>query len=103
VYLWDADGTRVTGLDTASAVAVRLATVMAERQDGADSVDELRTLLEDHRAAGSLLARRLLENKAKLGDQFWLIEPVAAPVGAEPARQTAPRRVPGEAGAVVVR
>jgi glutamate synthase (NADPH) large chain len=86
VYLWDPDGSQVDALDRASAGAVRLASVMTERDDGADRVDELRTLLEDHRAAGSLLARRLLEDKARLGDEFWLIElieligtPVAVP------------------------
>jgi glutamate synthase (ferredoxin) len=89
VYLWDPAGERVRGLDQASAGAVRLASVMAEREDGADRVDELRGLLELQRAAGSLLARRLLERKARLGEEFWLIEPVAAPdpVPAAPVRQ----------------
>ncbi|HUG48971.1 MAG TPA: glutamate synthase subunit alpha, partial [Candidatus Limnocylindria bacterium] len=93
VYLWDPNGTRVSGLDGASAAAVRLATVVGEREHGAERVDELRALLEDHRAAGSLLARRLLENKARLGDEFWLIEPVTAPMTA-PVAAGAPNGEP---------
>jgi glutamate synthase (ferredoxin) len=79
LYLWDAAGERVDAIDRASVGAMRLAAVMTERVDGADRVDELRSLLEEHRAAGSLLARRLLERRGRLGEEFWLVEPVGLP------------------------
>ena len=93
LYLWDGDGARVGALDRGSAAAVRLGSVMHEREDGPDRVDELRELLESHRAAGSRLARRLLENKARLGDEFWLVEPVTAaePIAAARVIPAAPR------------
>ena len=37
-------------------------------------------LLEAHRDAGSLMARRLLDTPGQMGDGFWLIEPVGASV-----------------------
>ncbi|MDQ3937849.1 MAG: glutamate synthase large subunit [Chloroflexota bacterium] len=91
VYLWDPEGVHVGGLDRASARAIRLSAAMLEHPDGADRVDELRGLLEDHRAAGSLLARRLLQRKARLGDEFWLVEPAATPIAAPSAPVPAPR------------
>jgi glutamate synthase domain-containing protein 3 len=97
VYIRDPDGGRVDALDSASAsaTATRLASVTGEREDGVDRVAELRGLLEDHRAAGSLLARRLLERKTRLGDEFWLIEPVSAPVAITPVA----RQLPASTGA----
>jgi len=76
LYLWDVTGERVEAVDRGSVGAIRLAAVMTERADGADRVDELRWLLEEHRSAGSLLARRLLERRGRLGEEFWLVEPV---------------------------
>jgi glutamate synthase domain-containing protein 2/glutamate synthase domain-containing protein 3 len=86
-YLWDPEGRRIAALDRNSARAVRLSTLMGLREDAADRVDELRELLEAHRDAGSLLARALLERKALLGDEIWLIEPadaVGIPVAGAP-------------------
>jgi glutamate synthase (ferredoxin) len=93
LHLWDPTGERVTAIDRASVGATRLEAVMTGRDNGPEIVDELRLLLEDHRAAGSLLARRLLERSARLGGEFWLVEPLLA--AAEPiAREgTAPRRL----------
>jgi glutamate synthase domain-containing protein 3 len=102
VYLWDPDGSQVDALDRASAGAVRLASVMTERDDGADRIDDLRIMLEEHRAAGSRLARRLLEHKARLGDEVWLIEPVRVPVTTEAVRSNV-ALAGREAGAAIVR
>jgi glutamate synthase domain-containing protein 3 len=79
-YLWDPDGTRVACVDMSSVRATRLRGVMGTRTDGTERVDELRELLEAHRDAGSLTARRLLDTPGQLGDGFWLIEPAGAPV-----------------------
>jgi glutamate synthase domain-containing protein 2/glutamate synthase domain-containing protein 1/glutamate synthase domain-containing protein 3 len=79
-YLWDPDGTRITCVDMTSVRATRLRAVVGTRTDGAERVDEVRELLEAHRDAGSLLARQLLARPGQLGDGFWLIEPVGAPV-----------------------
>jgi glutamate synthase domain-containing protein 3 len=79
-YLWDPDGTRVACIDANSVRATRLRGVVADRMDGSDRVAELHELLEAHRDAGSLLARRLLERPGQLSDAMWLIEPVGAPV-----------------------
>ncbi|CAN5294164.1 glutamate synthase-related protein [soil metagenome] len=95
VYIRHPDGGRVDALDSASATATRLSSVTGEREDGPDRVAELRGLLEDHCAAGSLLARRLLERKTRLGDEFWLIEPVSAPVAITPVA----RQLPASTGA----
>jgi glutamate synthase domain-containing protein 3 len=91
-YLWDPDGTRITCVDTASVRATRLRGVVATREDGTERVTEIRELLEAHRDAGSLMARQLLAGTAQLGDGFWLIEPVGAPVpllGGEPETDAA--------------
>jgi glutamate synthase domain-containing protein 3 len=105
VYLWDPDGARGGALDRASAAAVRLSSVMSEREDGAEYVAEIRSLLEDHRAAGSLLARRLLDHKARLGNEFWLIESIMAaePVAATPARERSAPALERESGAAISR
>jgi glutamate synthase (NADPH/NADH) large chain len=74
IYLHDPDGTRISSLDTGSARAIRLGEAVASRADGMDRLDEVRTLLMDHRAAGSALARRLLEHPTSLAADLWLIE-----------------------------
>jgi glutamate synthase domain-containing protein 3 len=84
-YLWDPDGTRITRVATDSVRAARLRSVVASRTDGTERVEEVRGLLEAHRDAGSVLARELLTRPAQLGDGFWLIEPVGAPVPLEGA------------------
>jgi glutamate synthase domain-containing protein 3 len=79
-YLYDPTGRHTAALDDRSVVAVRLASALADRADGQTRVIELIRLLEAHRAAGSTLAGRLLD-EADLTARFWLVEPnvVAAP------------------------
>jgi hypothetical protein len=79
VYLHDPAGERASALDRASVRHVRVSSLMVEREDGADRIDELRRLLVGHRDAGSLLARRLLGRPGQLGDEFWLVEAVDQP------------------------
>jgi glutamate synthase domain-containing protein 3 len=98
-YLWDPDGTRVACVDTASVRATRLRGVVGTRTDGPERVDELRELLEAHRDAGSLIARRLLETPGQMGDGFWLIEPVGAPVPLIGAEEEAAAEATAEATA----
>ncbi len=76
VYLWDESGERALNIDAASAVAARLDQI-GDRPESGGHIDELRHLLEGQRDAGSVLARRLLERRAQMGSEFWLIEPVA--------------------------
>jgi glutamate synthase (NADPH/NADH) large chain/glutamate synthase (ferredoxin) len=78
-YLWDPDGTRIACADASSVRWTRVRTVVGTREDGSERAAELRSLLEDHRDAGSLLARQLLARPGQLGDAMWLIEPVGAP------------------------
>jgi glutamate synthase (NADPH) large chain len=92
VYLHDPTGERAGALDRGSVRHVRLSSVMVERDDGADRVDELRQLLVDHRDAGSLLARRLLGRPGRLGDEFWIVEAVAQPAVADSRPEPAVRR-----------
>jgi glutamate synthase domain-containing protein 2/glutamate synthase domain-containing protein 1/glutamate synthase domain-containing protein 3 len=77
-YLWDPAGDRIAGADSSSVRWTRVSSLMGERGDAPDRVDELRRLLEAHRDAGSALARTLLARRAVLGDEIWLIEPVGA-------------------------
>ena len=65
-------------------VAVRLASALADRADGQTRVIELIRLLEAHRAAGSALAGRLLD-EADLAARFWLVEPVPVAPAADVA------------------
>jgi glutamate synthase domain-containing protein 3 len=74
-YLYDPTGRHTAALDDRSVVAVRLASALADRADGQTRVIELIRLLEAHRAAGSTLAGRLLD-EADLAARFWLVEPV---------------------------
>ncbi|HKZ92105.1 MAG TPA: glutamate synthase large subunit [Candidatus Limnocylindrales bacterium] len=99
-YLWDPDGDRIAGADATSVRWQRLDLMVHARHDAAARVGELRRLLEQHRDAGSLLARDLLERRAHLGDEFWLIEPIGGPAdpvdrepvsAGDPAAQTRPR------------
>jgi len=75
-YLWDPAGTAIAAADASSVRWSRLRAVVGGREDGAERAAELRSLLEGHREAGSLLARSLLARPAQLGDGMWLIEPV---------------------------
>ena len=65
-------------------MAVRLASALADRADGQSRVIELIRLLEAHRAAGSALAGRLLD-EADLAARFWLVEPVPVAPSADVA------------------
>ena len=92
-YLYDPSGRHTAALDERSVGAVRLASVLADRPDGQARVIELIRLLEAHRAAGSVLAGRLLD-EADLAARFWLVEPIAveapATVGVGPEAATTP-------------
>jgi glutamate synthase domain-containing protein 2/glutamate synthase domain-containing protein 3 len=83
VYLWDPSGALVGNLDRTSASAARLD--VAAGLTGRGHAEALRQLLEGQRAAGSVLARSLLERRGQLGAEFWLIEPL---VTAQPALAT---------------
>jgi glutamate synthase domain-containing protein 2/glutamate synthase domain-containing protein 3 len=79
-YLWDPDGTRITGADANSVRWTRMRAVVGTRLDGAERVAELHAMLEEHRDAGSAQARRILATPGQLSDGMWLIEPVGVPV-----------------------
>ncbi len=88
-FLYDPAGRHAALLNTASVGAVRLATAVHERSDGAALVADLRRLLEAHAEAGSPTAARLLAGGAlPLGD-FWLVEPVVAAAAAAAAGEAA--------------
>jgi glutamate synthase domain-containing protein 3 len=82
-YLYDPGGRHAAALHTDSVGAVRLSSVVHERDDGMDRLVELRALLEDHRAAGSALAARILDD-ADLAASVWLVEPLGSVVEAPP-------------------
>ncbi|HVL54509.1 MAG TPA: hypothetical protein VM344_09655 [Vitreimonas sp.] len=94
-YLYDPAGRHVAALNTASVDAVRLATVITDRDDGGDRLAELRLLLERHASAGSATAAALL-GADRLADDIWLVEPHGMPParpdtsvrGAVPASRT---------------
>jgi glutamate synthase domain-containing protein 3 len=75
-YLYDPNGRHVAALHHDSVVATRLSDVLRERTDGTDLFDELFELLQDHAAAGSELAHRLIHSD-RLAADTWLVEPVA--------------------------
>ena len=83
-YLYDPTGRHTAALDERSVVAVRLASALADRADGQSRVIELIRLLDAHRAAGSTLAGRLLD-EADLAARFWLVEPIAVVIPADVA------------------
>ncbi len=90
-YLYDPTGRHTAALDERSVQAVRLASALADRPDGQARVIELIRLLEHHRAAGSVLAGRLLD-EADLAARFWLVEPIAPIVAADaPAQVVVPQ------------
>jgi glutamate synthase domain-containing protein 2/glutamate synthase domain-containing protein 1/glutamate synthase domain-containing protein 3 len=89
-YLYDPAGRHAAALNGASVAAVRLAAVVANREDGADRLAEFRLLLERHASAGSAKAQALLGTD-RLADDVWLVEPVATP-GAEAGARPVPVR-----------
>jgi glutamate synthase (ferredoxin) len=76
-YLYDPSGRHVAALHHDSVTAVRVSEVLRERADGPDRFDEFFGLLQDHAAAGSVLAARLVLSD-RLAADLWLVEPVAA-------------------------
>jgi glutamate synthase domain-containing protein 2/glutamate synthase domain-containing protein 3 len=88
-YLYDPTGRHTAALDESSVVAVRLASVLADRADGQARVIELIRLLDAQRSAGSALAARILD-EADLAARFWLVEPIAV---VTPTDITAPQPV----------
>ena len=90
-YLYDPTGRHVAALADGSVQAVRLAAVVADREDGATRLAELLRLLEAHRQAGSALAGRLLDD-ADLPAEMWVVEPVAVPVAIPVAPAVGPVR-----------
>jgi glutamate synthase domain-containing protein 3 len=88
-YLYDPSGRHAAALHEPSVRAVRLAEVVADREDGAALARQFRDLVEDHREAGSELAARLLAETG-LDDQVWLVEPIPS---VSPAPLPAERRV----------
>ncbi len=97
-YLFDPTGRHAAALADGSVGAVRLAAVIAEREDGQARADELDRLLKAHRDAGSSLAARLL-NDVDLASQVWLVEPIAPPAQPEVAP---PTRVADPRGAIPI-
>jgi glutamate synthase domain-containing protein 3 len=86
-YLYDPSGRHVAALHGESVAAIRLSEVLRERVDGPERFDELFGLLQDHAAAGSVLAARLVLSD-RLAADMWLVEPVM-PSSAEPVRADA--------------
>jgi glutamate synthase domain-containing protein 3 len=82
-YLYDPTGRHTAALDERSVGAVRLASALADRPDGQARIQELIGLVEAHRAAGSALAGRLID-EVNLAAQVWLVEPIVG-VGATEA------------------
>jgi glutamate synthase (ferredoxin) len=80
-FLYDPSGRHTAALDERSVNAVRLGTALTARPDGEARVIELIRLLEAHRAVGSTLAGRLLD-EADLASRFWLVEPIPVVVEA---------------------
>ena len=74
-YLYDPTGRHVAALAGESVTATRLSQVLRTRIDGTERFDELFELLQDHAAAGSELAQRLVLSESLAADT-WLIEPV---------------------------
>ena len=113
-YLYDPSGRHVAALHGDSVTAVRLGSVVHERADGPERMDELVGLLEDHRSSGSVLAGQLLDG-SDLATAFWVVEPVTPvvvatavpiapaaaaagdPAGTSPASILDPSRVTGDA------
>jgi glutamate synthase domain-containing protein 2/glutamate synthase domain-containing protein 3 len=113
-YLYDPSGRHVAALHGDSVTAVRLGSVVHERADGPERMDELVGLLEDHRSSGSVLAGQLLDG-ADLATAFWVVEPVTPvvvatalpiapatsaagdPAGTSPASILDPSRLAGDA------
>ncbi|HET7167723.1 MAG TPA: glutamate synthase large subunit [Candidatus Limnocylindrales bacterium] len=74
-YLYDPTGRHAAALDRDSVDAVRLSDVIRRRVDGPSAFDELFGLLQDHAAAGSATAARLVLSD-RVAFDFWLVEPI---------------------------
>jgi glutamate synthase domain-containing protein 3 len=98
-YLWDPSGQQPARLDDGSVRTATLADVVDERTPGeaAALASELRALIADHAAAGSLLADHLTDLGGPDPAHVWLVEPL--PV--EPEITILPARAaPAVAGTV---
>jgi glutamate synthase domain-containing protein 3 len=95
-FLYDPTGRHAAALDERSVEAVRLGSVLADRNDGQARLIELVRLLEAHRSAGSELADRLLRD-ADLAATFWLVEPIAVPEAVADVARPQPDRNPSAA------
>jgi glutamate synthase domain-containing protein 2/glutamate synthase domain-containing protein 3 len=80
-FLYDPSGRHVAALHAHSVAAVRLSEVLHTRADGRERFDELFGLLQDHAAAGSDLAGRLVLSE-RLAADTWVVEPVASKAAA---------------------
>ena len=83
-FIHDPAGRAVAALNGGSVEAVRLAAILADREDGAERLAELRLLLERHASVGSRVAETLLADP-RLPDDTWLVEPVATAAAEPPA------------------
>jgi glutamate synthase domain-containing protein 3 len=79
-YLLDPSGRSAAALAVASVAATRLSAVVRDRADGSDRATELVRLIKAHAHAGSELADRILARSGPRLADFWLVEPVGAPV-----------------------
>jgi glutamate synthase domain-containing protein 3 len=88
-YLYDPSGRHVAALHGDSVTATRLSEVLRARTDGPARFDELFGLLQDHVAAGSVVATRLVQSDL-LAAETWLVEPAVQATAALPAVTDAP-------------
>jgi glutamate synthase domain-containing protein 3 len=77
-YLHRPEGLAPDLLHGSAVTASQLALVVRERADGALLVADLLRLLDAHRAAGSVLAARIVSGGRLPLDEFWLVEPAEA-------------------------
>jgi len=90
-YLYDPSGRHLAALDTGSVRGLRLSLALEDREDGPARLAEVLRLLQQHLAAGSARAARILES-SEIAGSFWLVEPVPVqePAADAPAASTEP-------------
>ena len=100
-YLYDPTGRHVAALADAQRPAVRLAAVVADREDGPARLAELRRLLEapPRRRLGA--GRRACSTTPTCAAEIWLVEPVAVPI-AIPVMPAVGRAAPVVPGALPI-
>ena len=93
-YVHDPNGGVIDLLHPGSVRGERLSRAVLERSDGAEREEELFSLLEAHRLAGSRQAAELLRDRNALLSEIWLIEPIERPAEAAlPEEQAETERV----------